>query len=50
MTDFFRKGKDPLTGEKSPFPHGREHGRGLNVIFLDGHVGLLPGKPKESFH
>jgi prepilin-type N-terminal cleavage/methylation domain-containing protein/prepilin-type processing-associated H-X9-DG protein len=49
MTDFFRKGKDELTGEKSSFPHGRKHARGLNVVYLDGHAGLLAGKPKDSY-
>jgi len=49
MTDFFRGGKDELTGEKSAFPHGRKHAEGLNVVYLDGHAGLLTGKPKDSY-
>ena len=49
MTDFFRKGKDELTGQKSAFPHGRKHAKGLNISYLDGHVELLTGKPKKSF-
>jgi prepilin-type N-terminal cleavage/methylation domain-containing protein/prepilin-type processing-associated H-X9-DG protein len=40
-TDFFRRG--------APFPHGRKHARGLNVVFLDGHVSLVKGKPKENY-
>ena len=49
MTDFFRKGKDELTGKKSSFPHGRKHAKGLNVVYLDGHAELLTGKPKDSY-
>ena len=49
MTDFFRKGKDELTGQKSTFPHGRKHAKGLNIVYLDGHAELLNGKPKESY-
>ena len=49
MTDFFRKGKDESTGKKSAFPHGRNHAKGLNVVYLDGHAELLAGKPKDSY-
>lgn len=44
MSDFFRK--------KAPFPHGRKKGSlggGLNVVFLDGHVDLVKGRPRESY-
>ena len=41
MSDFFRKG--------APFPHARLHARGLNVVYLDGHVALMRGKPKEHY-
>jgi prepilin-type N-terminal cleavage/methylation domain-containing protein/prepilin-type processing-associated H-X9-DG protein len=40
-TDFFRRG--------APFPHGRKHARGLNMVFLDGHASLVKGKPKNSY-
>jgi len=40
-TDFFRRG--------APFPHARKHASGLNVVYLDGHVSLLIGKPKLNF-
>ena len=40
-TDFFRR--------KAPFPHARKHARGLNCLFLDGHVDLITGKPKYSY-
>ncbi len=41
MTDFFRRG--------APFPHARNHARGLNIVFLDGHVQLVSGKPRDSY-
>ena len=41
LSDFFRKG--------APFPHGRESSEGLNMCYLDGHVNLLKGKPKDSY-
>ena len=41
MSDFFRQG--------APFPHGRSHARGVNISYLDGHVELMRGKPKENF-
>jgi prepilin-type N-terminal cleavage/methylation domain-containing protein/prepilin-type processing-associated H-X9-DG protein len=43
-SDFFRK--------KAPFPHGRKSGSlggGLNVVFLDGHVELVTGRPRDSY-
>ena len=41
MSDFFRQG--------APFPHGRSHARGVNISYLDGHVELMRGKPKENY-
>ena len=41
MSDFFRRG--------APFPHTRKHARGLNVIYLDGHVDLILGKPRDNY-
>jgi prepilin-type processing-associated H-X9-DG protein len=41
MCDFFRQG--------APFPHGRKHARGLNVVYLDGHVALMQRRPRESY-
>jgi len=41
-SDFFRRGG-------APFPHGRGHRQGLNVLYLDGHVDLMVGKPRENF-
>jgi len=41
MSDFFRQG--------APFPHGRLHARGLNIVYLDGHVGLMRGRPRENY-
>ena len=41
MTDWFRQG--------APFPHLRGHAQGLNVLYLDGHVELMLGKPKENY-
>ena len=41
MSDFFRQG--------APFPHGRLHARGLNVVYLDGHVALMRGRPRLSY-
>ena len=41
ISDFFRQG--------APFPHAREHARGLNVGYLDGHVDLLFGRPRDSY-
>ena len=40
-SDFFRRG--------APFPHARKHASGLNVVFLDGHVKLIIGKPKLNY-
>jgi prepilin-type N-terminal cleavage/methylation domain-containing protein/prepilin-type processing-associated H-X9-DG protein len=41
MTDFFRQG--------APFPHARSHARGVNVVYLDGHVALMRGRPRENY-
>ena len=41
MSDFFRRG--------APFPHARKHARGLNIGYLDGHVDLIKGKPRDNF-
>ena len=41
ISDFFRRG--------APFPHTRKHAHGLNMSYLDGHVDLLRGKPKDSY-
>jgi prepilin-type N-terminal cleavage/methylation domain-containing protein/prepilin-type processing-associated H-X9-DG protein len=41
MSDFFRQG--------APFPHGRSHARGLNISYLDGHVELMTGRPRENY-
>jgi len=41
MSDFFRQG--------APFPHAREHARGLNIAYLDGHVDLLIGRPRDAY-
>jgi prepilin-type N-terminal cleavage/methylation domain-containing protein/prepilin-type processing-associated H-X9-DG protein len=41
MSDFFRQG--------APFPHGRSHARGLNISYLDGHVELMKGRPRENY-
>jgi len=41
MCDFFRQG--------APFPHGRSHARGLNIVYLDGHVALMRGRPRENY-
>ena len=41
MSDFFRQG--------APFPHGRTHARGVNVSYLDGHVELMRGRPRENY-
>ena len=41
MSDFFRR--------KAPFPHARRHARGLNVVFLGGHVDLMQGRPRDNF-
>ena len=41
MTDFFRRG--------APFPHANKHGSGLNIGYLDGHVDLYLGKPKNNY-
>ena len=41
LSDFFRRG--------APFPHARTHARGLNVVYLDGHVGLLFGRPRDNY-
>ena len=41
MSDFFRQG--------APFPHGRSHARGVNVSYLDGHVQLMRGRPRENY-
>ncbi len=42
VSDFFRR--------KAPFPHAREHARGLNVSMLDGHVELMMGRPRDNYH
>lgn len=44
ISDFFRK--------KSVFPHGRKAGSregGVNVAFLDGHVGLVFKRPRDCW-
>jgi len=41
LSDFFRRG--------APFPHAREHGRGVNVLYMDGHVDLIMGKPRDNY-
>ena len=41
LSDFFRKG--------APFPHTREHKRGLNVLYLDGHGAWMVGQPRANF-
>jgi prepilin-type N-terminal cleavage/methylation domain-containing protein/prepilin-type processing-associated H-X9-DG protein len=41
LSDFFRR--------KAPFPHAREHARGLNVVYLDGHVELVMGRPRNNY-
>lgn len=41
VSDFFRQG--------APYPHGRAHARGLNIVYLDGHVGLMRGRPRENY-
>jgi len=41
MSDFFRQG--------APFPHARLHARGVNVVYLDGHVALMMGRPRENY-
>jgi prepilin-type N-terminal cleavage/methylation domain-containing protein len=41
VSDFFRQG--------APFPHGRSHARGVEIIYLDGHVGLMKGRPRENY-
>jgi len=44
VSDFFRK--------KGVFPHGRKPGSkegGVNVNFLDGHVGRVRKSPKDSY-
>jgi len=41
MTCWFRRG--------APFPHGRKHAKGINVLFLDGHVKMIIGKPKDNY-
>ena len=42
LTDFFRR-KAPI------FPHVRGHAGGLNVLFLDGHVELVIGRPRNNY-
>jgi len=41
MTDFFRQG--------APFPHGRSHARGIEIVYLDGHVELMKGRPRQNY-
>jgi prepilin-type processing-associated H-X9-DG protein len=41
MSDFFRQG--------APFPHGRSHARGLNISYVDGHVELMKGRPRQNY-
>ena len=47
LTDFFRRGL--VDGEKAPFAHVRFHQGGMNVLFLDGHVGSFYGRPRDNF-
>jgi len=42
LADFFRRGG-------APFPHSRKHRDGLNVLYLDGHVELMVGGPRDNF-
>jgi prepilin-type processing-associated H-X9-DG protein len=42
LSDWFRQG--------APFPHTRGHAQGLNVLYLDGHVKLVFGSPKDNYH
>lgn len=41
MSDFFRQG--------APFPHARQHARGVNIVYLDAHVALMRGRPRENY-
>jgi len=41
MTCFFRR--------KAPFPHGRSHAQGVNVLFLDGHITMVIGRPRDNY-
>lgn len=41
MSDFFRRG--------APFPHGRRHAQGINVLYLDGRVDFMFGRPQSMF-
>ena len=47
LTDFFRRGM--VDGQKAPFAHVRFHQGGMNVLFLDGHVGMFFGRPRDNF-
>ena len=42
LSDFFRRGA-PI------FPHARKHAGGLNVLFVDGHVELVMGRPRDGY-
>jgi prepilin-type processing-associated H-X9-DG protein/prepilin-type N-terminal cleavage/methylation domain-containing protein len=42
LSDFFRRGG-------ADFPHVRDHAGGLNVLFLDGHVELVIGRPRDNY-
>jgi type II secretory pathway pseudopilin PulG len=41
VSDFFRQG--------APFPHGRSHARGVEIVYLDGHVDIMKGRPRENY-
>ena len=41
MTCFFRRG--------APFPHDRNHASGVNVLFLDGSVRMILGRPRDNY-
>ena len=42
MTDFFRRAS-PI------FPHVRRHAGGLNVLYVDGHVDMHVGRPRDGY-
>lgn len=41
MSDLFRQGV--------PFSHGRSQARSVNVSYLDEHLGLMRGRPRENY-
>ena len=42
LSDWFRQG--------APFPHTRGHAQGLNVLYLDGHLKMIFGRPRDDYH